>query len=162
MDRGAGDAATLGRSLILPAIYFVLFVPLFFVADLDLFPRRGQNRNELSPVLNLEVTNMEEKGYAAKHEQSYSPTLVELGPFPPKTKGYAFTYIAGPQGVDAKIKTYTLSAQPTEPCPRHCSCSFFTDQTGVVRMTEENRPATVHDPPLTPDQRSGRGAWPQM
>jgi hypothetical protein len=161
--RVAGDGLTFTLSIIPPLIYFVLFVPLFFVANFDLFPRRHPASSDVSPLVDLMAINMAEGGYAAQHAGSYSPTLEALKPLgQPSTKAYTFTYTAGPQGADGKIKTYTLTARPTAPCPGPCSCSFLMDETGIVRKTEKNRPATVHDPPLTRDEKNGLGVSPAM
>jgi hypothetical protein len=163
LGRQASERTTLLFGLYPTVFYFVLFIPLFMVADADLFPARQLASGDLSLAVEFTVTNMMEREYAAKHQQSYSPTLDDLGPgFQPKAKGYAFTYTAGPQGADGKIKTYTLSARPAEPCPSHCSCSFIADETGAIHKTEENRPATLRDPPLPLDELTGRGAAPQM
>jgi hypothetical protein len=161
--RAAEDASTFVLGIIPPVIYFVLFVPMFFAANFDLFPRRHPISSDVSPLVDLNVTGVAESSYSAKHEGSYSPTLEALKPFyQPSTKAYNFAYTAGPPGAEGKIKTYTPTARPTAPCPGHCSCSFFTDETGIVRKTKKNRPATVHDPPLTDDERSGRGVAPYM
>jgi len=162
-EREAGDGVTFVLSLIPPLIYFVLFVPMFFVANMDLFPRRHPVSSDVSPLVDLMEADMAEGSYAAQHRGSYSPTLEALKPLgQPSTKAYTFTYTPGPQGADGKIKTYTLIARPTAPCPSRCSCSFFLDETGTVRKTKENRPATVHDPPLTRDERTGLGVSPAM
>ena len=162
-NRVAGDGLTFVLSVIPPLIYFVLFVPMFFVADMDLFPRRHPVSSDVSPLVDLRVTGMAEVRYAEKHEGSYSPTLEALKPFyQPGTNAYTFAYTAGPPGADGKIKTYTITASPINQGPVLCSCSFFMDETGIVRRTQKNRPATVHDPPLTEDEESGRGVAPQM
>jgi len=162
-EREAGDRSTFVLSVIPPLIYFVLFVPMFFVANMDLFPRRHPVGGDVSPLVDLIEFDMAEGSYAARHAGSYSPTLEALKPLgQPSTKTYTFTYTAGPQGADGKIKTYTLTARPSAPCPSRCSCSFFVDETGIVRKTEKNRPATVHDPPLTSDEKNGLGVSPSM
>jgi hypothetical protein len=161
--RATGDASTFVLSIIPPVIYFVLFVPMFFVANFDLFPRRHPVSSDVSPLVDLMTASWAESSYAAKHAGSYSTTLEALKPFyQPSTRTYTFTYTAGPQGADGKIKTYTLTARPAGPCPGHCSCSFFTDETGTLRKTRKNRPATVHDRPLTSDEKNGRGVSPAM
>jgi hypothetical protein len=161
--RVAGDDLAFVLSIIPPVIYFVLFIPMFFVANMDLFPRRHPASSDVSPLVDLMAIDMAEGGYAAQHAGSYSPTLEALKPLgQPSTKAYTFTYTAGPPGADGKIRTYTLTARPTTPCPDSCSCSFFGDETGIIRKTEKNRPATVHDRPLTRDERTGLGVSPAM
>ena len=159
--RAGADAPKLLFSLIPPVLYFILFVPSFLVADLDLFPPRRPNED--SPAVTLMVLNMQELDYASHHGGSFSPTLDFLGAVSqPKLTAHRFVYTAGPPDAAGTIKTYTLLAVPTEPCPGKCSCSFYMDGTGILRMTRESRPATAHDPPLTPEQQGGRGAWPEM
>jgi hypothetical protein len=44
------------------------------------------------------------------------------------------------------IQTYSISARPiTRKTGRN---SYFTDQSGVIRATSEDRPATVNDTPI--------------
>ena len=161
--RVAGEAALFVASAIPPLIYFVLFVPMFFVANFDFFPRRHPVSSDVSPLVDLMAAGMAEGSYAQKHAGSYSPTLEALKPFyQPSTKAYTFAYTAGPPGPDGKIRTYTLTATSIGGCPVLCSCSFFTDETGIVRKTRKNRPATVHDRPLTRDERTGLGVSPAM
>ena len=45
------------------------------------------------------------------------------------------------------VKSYTLTARPLV-YYRTGTRSFFTDETGVIRMTAEDRAATADDPPL--------------
>lgn len=71
--------------------------------------------------------------------------------------GYHFEYRAGPVkkdpnpkpyvGCPAGVESYTLTARPVE-FGVNGTRSYFTDQTGVVRFTNEIRPATAADPPL--------------
>lgn len=59
---------------------------------------------------------------------------------PAVRNGYVFHYIRTSQD------TYQITATPlqfTEGLP-----SFFTDESAVIRVTQENRPATAQDPPL--------------
>ncbi len=150
-------------SAIPPTIYFLVCLPVLFAADFWLFPPRQLKPADESPVVAFMTFRVMEVEYAATHLNSYMPDLKALGAVGlPQLKGYEFTYTAGLPGGDGIIRSYTLIARPSEPCPGHCSCSFFMDETGVVRITKENRPATADDPPLTPDERMGRGVGAQM
>ncbi len=68
-------------------------------------------------------------------------------------KGYRFTYQPGAPDAEGKIRTYTILARPLR---FHSTMfrkatgfwNFFTDQTGVIRMTGEDRPATAQDRPI--------------
>ncbi len=146
-----------------PAICFLISLPVLFAADFYLFPPRQLKPADESPVVTFMSFRVMELNYAATHLSSYMPDLnsgAAVGQL--QLKGYQFTYTAGLPGADGIIKSFTLIARPIEPCPGRCSCSFFMDQTGVLRRTTENRPATADDPPLTPDERIGRGVGPQM
>jgi hypothetical protein len=59
--------------------------------------------------------------------------------------GYSFHYwlIGDAEGTER----YVLTAQPDE-FGRTGTRSFYTDESGVIRYTNENRPATQDDPPL--------------
>ena len=109
--------------------------------------------------------NTSEIYYAKEYKQGWSPTLAALG-IPPdggkpsaaaaslldnslssgKRSNYVFTYIAGKPDASGKINTYTLSVQPVKWHPG--LWNFFDDESGIIRGTPENRPATANDPPL--------------
>ncbi|HET9364889.1 MAG TPA: hypothetical protein VFP71_07800 [Candidatus Angelobacter sp.] len=59
---------------------------------------------------------------------------------PAVRNGYEFRYIRTSQD------TYQLTATPLQ--FTEGSRSFFTDESAVIRVTQENRPATAQDPPL--------------
>jgi hypothetical protein len=165
MGREGGDTRILAWSLVPPVVYSALLVPLFFLAALLLFPRPG-NVNPAPQVGSLRLIMTSEVTYAAEYGEGYSFTLSALGgpgnaPKTPSGAGlidnvlgsgqknhYTFTYTPGPRDAQGKIRTYTISARPSLECRGKGLKSFFADQTGVIRETRENRPATVHDPPL--------------
>ena len=66
--------------------------------------------------------------------------------------GYVFQLTVGPstgkdsQGCPMGIQTYSISARPIS--RKTGLNSYFTDQTGVIRETTEERPATVKDKPI--------------
>lgn len=86
---------------------------------------------------------------------------VVTGEFSYEWRRYRFEYHPGPhiarsvRGCPPGVQSYTLSARPL---PYSSSSwiahrkvigeSFFTDETGVIRSTEEDRPATAQDPLL--------------
>jgi len=61
---------------------------------------------------------------------------------------YTFTYFPGERRADGSINSYTLSARPMGECRDAGLPSYFTDESGVIRVTHANRAATVNDPPL--------------
>jgi hypothetical protein len=66
--------------------------------------------------------------------------------------GYIFQLSAGPstgkdaQGCATGIQTYSITARPIN--RKTGRNSYFTDQSGVIRSTSEDRPATVNDTPI--------------
>ncbi len=60
--------------------------------------------------------------------------------------GYRITYTPG-DGVFGTISTYTIVARPIEYGDTG-ERSFFTDHTGIIRATSENRPSEAADPPV--------------
>lgn len=94
----------------------------------------------------------------AEAEGSYPNTLEALGgrvrapAQRAQTEGYRVEYIPGPASSDAgssqlgsgRVRTYTLLMRPGNYGYR----SFYSDESGVVRATRENRPARAQDPPI--------------
>ncbi len=141
---------------------FILFVGLDAIPGLQ---RPHKVIDRASAVGSLRTINTAEITYASTYTVGYTSTLAQLGPAPGaptppatstaaglidrvlasgKKSGYTFTYRPG--ALDAKriISTYSVTARPS--CKENAS--FFTDQSGVIRMTSEDRPATVDDRPL--------------
>lgn len=58
--------------------------------------------------------------------------------------GYQFQYVPGPVGADGLVHTYGLGARAGNFGFRN----LYTDETGVLRATRENRAATAQDPPI--------------
>ena len=65
-----------------------------------------------------------------------------------QAENYQLEYFPGPPDPSGdaagQIRTYSLLARPG----RFGYRSFFVDETGVIRATSENRPATAKDPPI--------------
>ncbi len=89
-------------------------------------------------------------GYAAAQGGAYPASLEILGDRArgPAQKalseGYLLPYAPGPPGSDGLVHNYVLLARPGNYGYRN----LYTDETGVVRATRENRPATAQDPLL--------------
>jgi hypothetical protein len=61
-----------------------------------------------------------------------------------RKSGYRFDYKPGPVE-HGRIQTYTVTARPIKyGCPGEGS--YYSDQTGEIRETTEDRPATAKDP----------------
>jgi hypothetical protein len=116
---------------------------------------------QMKAIESLRNINMSEVTYDATYPNGFSQTLAQLDgaaslstadaaglidhDLASGTKnGYVFTYTAGPPEASGKITSYTVTARPTQPGYN----SLFTDQTGVIHVTREDRLATAEDPPL--------------
>jgi len=129
-------------------------------------PMRSMWTHQASPLGSIRIINTAEITYASTYDSSFSPTLAALGPPPASGQpsaehaglvpdcvsngecyGYTFTYTPGPRDAAERIHSYTLSARPMK-YRETGTISYSTDQTGVIRQTTEDRPATANDPPI--------------
>jgi len=111
--------------------------------------------SETGAVDSLRALNYAQMEYEQTHPESgYAPTLAELRAetlidevlATGTAHEYGFALTSGPRQSAGRIVAYTVLAEPSfhfARCP-----SFFTDETGVIRFTRENRAATVADSPL--------------
>ena len=60
---------------------------------------------------------------------------------------YTLQYTPGKPDADGRVTSYTLVARPGNFGFR----SYYTDESGVLRATAEDRPATVQDAPIQPN-----------
>lgn len=60
-----------------------------------------------------------------------------------QAEGYVIEYTPGPVSPEGQIRSYALLARPG----RYGHRNLFVDESGVVRATQEDRPATLKDPP---------------
>jgi hypothetical protein len=128
-------------------------------------PGVPSQENQLSAVGSLRSINTAEAYYAKEYGKGFSPSLAALGVPADGTKvsakaagllnnfltagtknNFVFKYSAGAQDADKNISTYTVIAQPVT--WGKGVKSFFTDQKGVIRGTDQNRPPTASDPAL--------------
>ncbi|MGC1616770.1 MAG: hypothetical protein WA736_18995, partial [Candidatus Acidiferrum sp.] len=109
-------------------------------------------------ILSLRTINTAEATYRGGDEiKGFARTLGELGPkragiLEPiiasgKKDGYRFRLTPEPTAPDRAVQHYTVIAQPLKRLIKN-QRSFFTDETGVIRFTTENRPATSSDAAL--------------
>jgi len=61
--------------------------------------------------------------------------------------GYAYTYTPGPLDQGGRTTTYSVTARP-QVFGKTGRRSYYTDQTGVIRFTNENRTPVASDPVL--------------
>lgn len=89
-------------------------------------------------------------GYAEAQSAAYPVSLEPLGDrarVPAQMaqgQGYQLQYVPGPVGADGLVHTYVLLARAGNYGYRN----FFTDESGVLRATRENRAATAQDAPI--------------
>jgi hypothetical protein len=129
--------------------------------------------NEVSATSTLRTINVAEITFAATYNLGFTDDLNRLGPSrggkpsarsadlldellaglcPGGTSngfvrnGYTFTYTP-PTSRLGDVSTYTLTAHPIE-YGKTGVRGFFTDESGVIRWTGEDRPATAQDAPL--------------
>lgn len=60
---------------------------------------------------------------------------------------YTLQYTPGKPDPDGRVKTYALTAR----AGNYGYLSLFTDETGTIRVTREDRAATAQDPPMAAD-----------
>jgi len=60
---------------------------------------------------------------------------------------YTLQYTPGKLDAAGHLKSYTLTAR----AGNFGYMNFYTDESGILRGTNENRPASVQDPPITPE-----------
>ena len=61
--------------------------------------------------------------------------------------GYRFKYVASDTDGDGTLDAFQVSARPVE-YGKTGNRSFFTDESGVIRSTKEDRPANASNPPV--------------
>ena len=121
---------------------------VWFVAS----PRTGAGARqaEARAVQALDEVRALLGNYSAAQGGAYPKTLEPLGPLArqsaqmAQSEGYELQYVPGPADGNAVIRSYSLEARPGNFGYR----SFYTDLSGLVRATTENRAATSSDPPI--------------
>jgi len=126
-------------------------------------PRR--ETTQASAVGSLRTLNTAEVTYSSTYPHGFSPDLKSLdgegtgvasetnaelidSVLGSGTKsGYNFIYTPGPKDASGVISSYSIVARPVQ-FGRTGQFNYYTDQSGVIRMTKEDRPAGPNDPPL--------------
>lgn len=141
------SAILLRWAVLLAALTAALWGFLWYV-----LPERGGDpaaRAESQAAATLREIRGALSNYAAAQRGAYPNSLEALGDSArgPAQKalsqGYRVEYTPGPVGSDGTVHNYVLLARPGNYGYR----SFYMDETGVLRTTQENRPATAQDPP---------------
>ena len=107
-------------------------------------------RSEVVAIAALREIHAELRSHAESQGGVYPDSLESLGErirAPAQSalrQGYSVIYAPGPAAEDGRARSFTLEARPGN----YGYSSFFADESGVLRATPENRPATAQDPPI--------------
>ena len=145
-------------------LFIFAYVVALFISPFDVHSR--VHGNQSSAAGSVRIIYPAQITYSSTYNQGYAPKLEWLGPREERSvptperaglidsvlaagekAGYRFTLTPGLPDEEGKITSYTLSAQPITYKLTGCR-SFFNDETGVIRATDEDRAATADDPPM--------------
>ena len=123
------------------------------------------SEDEAGAVGGTRTVNTAEVTYAATYNKGYSVNLLVMGEGPegsPPTEtqagliaselakgrwhNYIYTYKPGAKDKDGHISTYAVTVRPAK--WQKGAASFYSDQTGIIRSTRENRAPTAKDKPI--------------
>ncbi len=153
-----------GKLILVTSLLLAFALPAALAAAQEA-SQQPSREDQASAVGCLRTINTSETAYAGTYKAGYSPTLAALS-VPAtgtdynasaaglideslgsgKRNGYVFTYTPGKPDAKGHITNYTVSVRPIK--WEKGVQSFFTDQTGVIRGTRENRAPTAKDPAL--------------
>ena len=154
MDREPRDLQILATRLWIPVVGIaaaaIMFLNLSFLEERIPY--------EASAVGSLRTINTAQIEYARTYpDRGFASSLAELGPGSGdlidsilangKKSSYVFILTAAPPDSHGRIVRYSIMARPQH-YGKNIRYSFFTDESGVLRFTTENRTATAQDPAL--------------
>lgn len=151
-------------NLVAATLLLVVTMPAAFVGAKEA-SQSPSDEDQSSAVGCLRTINTSEVVYAQTYKTGYSPSLASLS-VPAegtqvtasaaglidaslgsgKRNGYIFTYKPGKPDAQGQTNTYTVTVRPAK--WQKGVKSLYTDQTGVIRWTKENRAPTAKDPAL--------------
>jgi hypothetical protein len=155
MDQEPRDLKILATRLWVPVVGIAAVV--IILPNLLLFRERAPY--EASAVGSLRTINVAQVEYARTHpDRGFASSLTELGPGSDDPlidsvlasggkSSYIFILTAAPPNSHGRIVRYGITARPQH-YGKNIKHNFFTDESGVLRFTTENRAATAHDPAL--------------
>jgi hypothetical protein len=138
------------RRRLLILLLFAVLIGSVWAFLLYIVPDRraaSQTQAEAQAIASLREIGRQLAAYAEASGGQYPASLEALGEKErpsaqeAKREGYNLSYTTG--DVQGRITHFALVAQPE----RYGFRSFYLDETGVLRATRENRPATSDDPP---------------
>ena len=150
MDKRSGEGAGKWIKAIAYSLFFLAFIVMAGSLLMDPMLRSKERKNELSPISGVrklvtsQISYSETNGdgtYADSLDLLYASNLIDSVLASGTKDGYTFTV-----STDAENDSFAIYA--TLITYDEGSRSFFTDETGVIRYTAEDRPATVDDKPL--------------
>jgi hypothetical protein len=154
LKRHPADWRILASRLI--ACFFALVVAAILTPHMI---RSRVAMDEAFAVSAMRSINREQSAYAERHhDKGFAASLPELGQesgagvidrqlASGRKMRYTFAMSAGPADSDGRITKYTVVARPEKFGKDGWRC-FFTDESGVIRYTTEDRPPTVLDAPI--------------
>jgi len=159
MSREKGDARALLKG-ILEAVGFIVLIGLLGAFTLPLMGYNPRG-NEARAVRSIRQIHTCAARFAARHpERGYPASLAQMGPAGDECideqlaggqkNSYVFVYGPGTAAPAGRISGYTIHAHPA-----HFEggvLKYFSNETGVIRWTGEEREASGVDPPLKPNQ----------
>jgi len=137
--------------VVLAVVIAAVLIPFLFTSKR--FP------DEATAIGAVRTINVAQESYESDHPSAgYAKTLADLGTAPGaqlidavlargEKSGYIFTLAPGPVDAQGRVTSYVVTARPKK-YGKSTTRSFFSDQTGVIRSTTENRIPTAQDPPL--------------
>ena len=136
--------------------FFVVFIS--FGSYAGTLQRSRWAANHASAVGSIRTINTCAAAYQSKYpDRGFPPSLTAMGTAGEKCldgrlaegrkSGYSFAYTPGLPNAKGRIESYTLAARPTT-YGTTAMDSYFSDESQVIRLTQEQRPASPTDPPL--------------
>jgi hypothetical protein len=153
MERKPGDLRILVTRLWVP----VVAVTATAVILPNLLLSKLRAPSEASAVSSLRTLNVAQVEYARTHpSKGFASSLTQLGPTGDflidsvlasgEKDNYVFI-LTGSSDSRGQVVRYTITARPKR-YDKNTRRSFFTDESGVLRLTTENRAPTAQDPAL--------------
>lgn len=155
MEKEPGDKRILvSRFVITSACFSILCLAAIYLPNSY---RARTSANEASAISAMRIIHTAQSSYAENNPQKgFAAELSELGPAGANLIdqdlakgsrfGYSFCLIVGPPNASVRAQ-YILLARPVT-FGKFGKRSFFTDASGTIRFTAEDRAPRAQDPPL--------------
>lgn len=135
--------------------YACLTTLVFFVAHSSIHVhRRDTHESAVRALRSIPIVQQQyrrrfpDKGYAGSLRELAEAGYITGSLATGKRGGYRFTLTSGSLDEKGRAGSYTVHARPNE-YGSHDGCrSYWLTDAGVIRWTNEDRPATAEDPPI--------------